>query len=157
MREAMADLDGTRSIEISATPERCFAIAADLDHLPEWHGAMTHVEVLERDGDGRGTLVDSQLDATVAQVRMRLRFSYDEATGVQWTRESGDLRSLEGSWRFEERGDGLTLATYALEIGVGRRLALLVRTVRGPARDRVQSLLVDRPVEGLKARAEAPD
>jgi len=157
MREAMADLDGTRSIEISATPERCFAIAADLDHLPEWHGAMTHVEVLERDGDGRGTLVDSQLDATVAQVRMHLRFSYDEPTGVQWTRESGDLRSLEGSWRFEERGDGLTLATYALEIGVGRRLALLVRTVRGPARDRVQSLLVDRPVEGLKARAEAPD
>jgi hypothetical protein len=152
---AMADLDGTRSIEIAATPERCFAIAADLDHVPEWHGAMTHVDVLERDGDGRATLVDSEIDATVARVRMRLRFSYDEPMGLRWTRESGDLRSLEGSWRFEERGDGLTLATYTLEIGVGRRLALLIRTVRGPVRGRVESLLVDRPVEGLKARAES--
>jgi ribosome-associated toxin RatA of RatAB toxin-antitoxin module len=153
----MADLDGTRSIEISSRPERCFAIAADLDHVPEWHGAMKHVEVLERDGDGRATLVHSEMDATVARVRMRLRFSYEEPASVRWTRESGDLRSLDGSWRFEERGDGLTLATYALEIGLGRRLALLVRTVRGPVRDRVESLLVDRPVEGLKARAEASD
>jgi hypothetical protein len=48
----VADLEGTRSIEIAAAPERCFAIAADLDRVPEWHGAMTHVEVLERDGDG---------------------------------------------------------------------------------------------------------
>jgi ribosome-associated toxin RatA of RatAB toxin-antitoxin module len=151
----MADLEGVRSIEISASPERCFAIAADLDRVPEWHGAMTDVEVLERDSDGRATLVESEMDATVTRVRMRLRFSYDDPAGLRWTRESGDLRSLEGSWRFEQRGRGLTLATYSLEIGVNRRLAVLVRTVRGPVRDRVEALLTDRPVEGLKARAEA--
>lgn len=150
----MADLEGTRSIEIAAPPERCFAIAADLERVPEWHGAMTRVGVLERDGDGRATLVQSEMDASVTRVRMCLRFSYDEPTGLRWTRESGDLRSLHGSWRFEKLGDGVTLATYTLEIGVGRRLAILVRTVRGPVRDRVESLLVDRPVEGLKARAE---
>lgn len=151
----MADLEGTRSMEIAAPPERCFAIAADLDRVPEWHGAMTEVEVLERDGDGRATMVESEMDASVTRVRMRLRFSYDEPSAIRWTRESGDLRSLDGAWRFEPRGDGLTLATYSLEIGVGRRLALLVRTVRGPVRDRVEALLTDRPVEGLKARAEA--
>jgi hypothetical protein len=151
----MADLEGRRSIKIAAPRERCFAIAADLDRVPDWHGAMTEVEVLERDGDGRATLVDSGIDATVARVRVRLRFSYDEPAGLRWTREGGDLRSLEGSWRFEEQGDGVTLATYALEIGVNRRLGLLVRAVRGPVRDRVESLLADRPVQGLKARAEA--
>jgi ribosome-associated toxin RatA of RatAB toxin-antitoxin module len=150
----MSDLQGSRSIEIAASVERCFEIAADLDHVPEWHGAMTHVDVVERDGDGRATLVDSQINASVASVRVRLRFSYDRPTGVRWTRESGDLRSLEGSWRFERRGDGLTVATYTLEIGVTRKLAMLVKTVRGPIRDRVESLLTDRPVEGLKARAE---
>lgn len=150
----MADLEGTRSVEIAAPLERCFAIAADLDHVPEWHGAMTAVEVLERDGEGRATLVDSTLDASVATVHMVLRFSYDEPTGVRWTRESGDLRSLEGAWRFEPGDDGLTRATYTLEIGVGRRLALLARTLRGPVRDRVESLLADRPVQGLKSRAE---
>lgn len=151
----MADLEGTRSIEIAAPIGACFAVAADLDHVAEWHGAMTDVEVLERDGDGRATLVDSEMDASVTRVRMRLRFSYEEPTGVRWTRESGDLRSLDGSWRFVETSEGLTVATYTLEIGVGRRLAMLVRTVRGPVRDRVESLLVDRPVEGLKDRAEA--
>src|SRR6201995_3794333 len=150
----MADLEGSRTIEIAASPERCFAIAADLDRVPEWHGAMTHVDVLERDVDGRATVVDSEIDATVARVRVRLRFSYDEPLVVQWTRESGDLRSLTGSWRFQERGDGVTIATYALEIGVGRRLGMLVRTVRGPVRGRIESLLADRPVQGLKARAE---
>jgi len=74
----MADLEGSRSIEIAAPPERCFAIAADLDRVPEWHGAMTHVEVLERDYDGRATVVEGEIDATVARVRVRLRFSYDE-------------------------------------------------------------------------------
>jgi uncharacterized membrane protein len=150
----MADLEGSRSIEIAAPLERCFAIAADLDRVPEWHGAMTQVKVLKRDGDGRATVVESEIDATVARVRVRLRFSYDEPVGVQWTRESGDLRSLTGSWRFQERHDGVTLATYALEIGVGRRLAVLVRTVRGPVRSRIEALLADRPVQGLKARAE---
>ena len=150
----MADLDGSRSIEIAAPAERCFTIAADLDRVPEWHGTMTGVEVLERDPAGRATVVESEMDASVARLRMRLRFSYDEPAAIRWTRESGDLRSLDGSWRFQPRGDGLTLATYTLSIGVGRRLALVVRTVRGPVRDRVQGLLIDRPVEGLKARAE---
>lgn len=116
---------------------------------------MTHVEVLERDASGRATLVHGEIDATVARVRLHLRFSYDEPHGVQWIRDSGDLRSLHGSWRFDERADGLTLATYTLEIGLSRRLAMLVRAVRGPVRDRVEGLLADRPVEGLKARAEA--
>jgi ribosome-associated toxin RatA of RatAB toxin-antitoxin module len=150
----MADLHGSRSMEIAASPERCFAIAADLDRVPEWHGAMTHVDVLERDGDGRATVVDSEIDATVARVRVRLRFSYDEPMAVHWTRESGDLRSLTGSWRFQEHRDGVTLATYALEIGVGPRLGMLVRTVRGPVRNRIEALLADRPVQGLKTRAE---
>lgn len=150
----MADLEGTRAIEIAAPPERCFAIAADLDRVPEWHGAMTHVEVLERDSERRAIVVDSEMDAMVARVRVRLRFSYDKPVGLRWTRESGDLRSLKGSWRFQERGDRLTVATYALEIDVSRRLSVLVRTVRGPVRDRVRALLTDRPVEGLKARAE---
>jgi hypothetical protein len=110
--------------------------------------------VLERDGDGRATVVDSQIDATVARVRVRLRFSYNEPLALQWTREEGDLSSLVGSWHFQERSDGVTLATYALEIGVGPRLGMLVRTVRGPVRSRIESLLTDRPVEGLKARAE---
>lgn len=115
---------------------------------------MTGVEVLERDGDGLASLVESTIDVTVTSVQVRLRFSYDQPTGLRWTRVSGDLRSLDGWWRFEER-EGLTVATYGLAIGVGGRLSVLVRTVRGPLRDRLEALLTDSPVEGLKARAES--
>jgi ribosome-associated toxin RatA of RatAB toxin-antitoxin module len=115
---------------------------------------MAHVDVLERDAEGRAIVVDSQLQVTVASVQVRLRFSYDEPRGLRWTLEDGDLRSLDGSWRFEDRGDGHTMATYSLEIDVSRRLAILVRTVRGPLRSRVEALLRDRPPEALKARAE---
>lgn len=151
----MADLSATRSVQIAAPLQRCFAIAADIDRVPEWHGAMTAVEVLDRDEAGRARLVESEIDASVAKVRMRLRFSYEEPVGVRFTRESGDLSSLDGAWRFEEGGYGMTVATYTLQIGVGRRLGMLIRTVRGPVRDKVESLLADRPVEGLRGRAEA--
>jgi hypothetical protein len=152
----IADLQGTRSIEIAAPAKRCFAIASDLDHVPEWHGAMTDVEVLDRNDAGLATVVESTINVSVASVHVRLLFSYDEPTGLRWTRESGDLRSLDGWWRFEER-DGVTVATYGLEIDVNRRLSVLVRTVRGPLRDRLEALLRDRPAEGLKARAERQD
>ena len=149
-------MEGTRSIEIVAPAARCFAIAADLERVPEWHGAMTDVKVLERNDAGFASVVESTINVTVASIRVRLRFGYQQPAGLQWTRESGDLRSLDGWWHFQEHG-GLTVATYGLEIGLSRRLSVLVRTVRGPLRDRLEALLADRPVQGLKARAEGGD
>ena len=60
------------------------------------------------------------------------------------------------SARALQRGavDGRTLATYALDISLNRALALLRKGVRGPAETRVRSLLVERPLEGLKRVAE---
>jgi ribosome-associated toxin RatA of RatAB toxin-antitoxin module len=153
----MADLSGSHSLEIDAPVERCFVIAADVERAPEWQGAMRSARALEYDDAGRPTLVETELDSSVAKHRLRLRFSYDEPRGMTWTRESGDLKSLEGSWRFEDLGDGRTRATYSLDIGLSRGLSMLARTVKGPVEARVRSLLAHRPVEGLKARAETAD
>ena len=153
----MADLEGSHSLEIEAPIERVYEIAADIERAPEWQGAMQEVEILERDGEGRPSLVRTRIDSQVAKHEMDLRFTYDEPSGLRWSREAGDLKSLDGSWTFEDLGEGRTRATYALEIGVGRKLAMLVKTVRGPARTRVEHLLAHRPVEGLKERAEAAD
>ncbi len=150
----MADLSGSHTMEIDAPIERCFEIAADIERAPEWQGAMKSARTLERDAGGRPSLVETQIDSSVAKHTLVLRFSYDEPRGLTWTRESGDLKSLDGSWRFEDVGDGRTRATYALDIGVGRKLGLLVRTVKGPVEARVRALLANRPVEGLKERAE---
>ena len=150
----MADLSGSHSLEIDAPVERVFAIAADVERAPEWQGAMKTAKAVEHDGDGRPTLVETELDSSVAKHNLTLRFRYDEPTGMTWTRESGDLKSLDGSWRFEDLGGGRTRATYSLDIGLNRKLSLLVKAVKGPVETRVRQLLANRPVEGLKARAE---
>ena len=151
----MADLSGSHSLEIDAPVERVFAIAADVERAPEWQGAMKTATALEHDDAGRPTLVETELDSSVAKHRLTLRFDYDEPAGMTWSRETGDLKSLEGSWRFDDLGGGRTRATYSLDIGLNRGLSLLAKTVKGPVEARVRQLLAHRPVEGLKARAEA--
>jgi ribosome-associated toxin RatA of RatAB toxin-antitoxin module len=151
----MPDIEGSHSLEISAPVQVCFDIAADVERAPEWQGAMKSAKALEYDDEGRPTLVDTQIDSGVTRNRLLLRFAYDEPHGMTWTRESGDLKSLEGSWRFEDLGDGRTRATYSLEIGLPRALALLRKGIKGPAEQKVRELLAHRPVEGLKARAES--
>ena len=153
----MGDLSGAASIEIAAPPERCFAVAADVERAPKWQGAMRSAQVLEHGAGGRPELVETEIDALVAGVTVVLRFDYDEPGGMTWRRVRGDLKGLEGSWRFEPGPGGGTLATYALDISLNRALALLRKGVRGPAEARVRTLLVDRPLEGLKRVAEHAD
>ena len=151
----MADLSGTESIEIAAPLERCFEVIADVERAPEWQGAMRSAAAVEHDEAGRPVLVETQIDALVARVKLLLRFDYSEPHSMTWTRESGDLKSLAGAWHLEDLGNGLTRATYNLEIGLNRALSLLRKGVRGPAEAKVRELLARRPVEGLKREAES--
>src|SRR5215212_1652258 len=151
----MADLEGRASAEIDAPIDHCWEVIADVERAPEWQGTMKSAEALERDAEGRPTLVETKIDALVASVTVCLRFDYSEPTGMRWTRERGDLKSLVGSWQLEELDGGRVRATYSLEIGLNRALSLLRKGVRGPAEAKVRELLTSRPVEGLKREAEA--
>jgi uncharacterized membrane protein len=147
----MGTISGARSVEIDAPMERCYEIASDIDHAPEWQGSLKDVEVLERDGSKRALIVETESDAKVKTVRATLRFSYEEPTAIRWVQEKGDTKSLTGSWTFEDLGDGQTRATYALEADPGRMLGILLR---GPAATKVRDFLLGDAAEGLKQRAE---
>lgn len=150
----MSDLEGSSWIDIDAPIERCFEIIADVERAPDWQGAMRKALAVEHDAQGRPALVETQIHAIVADVTVWLRFEYSEPTGMRWTRERGDLRSLCGAWQLEGRDGGRTRATYSLEIGLNRTLRLVRKGVRGPAEAKVRELLTHRPVEGLKREAE---
>ena len=150
----MADLEGSSWIDIDAPIERCFEIIADVERAPQWQGAMQSARAVEYDSEGRPVLVETQIHAIVASVKLWLRFDYLEPTGMRWTREQGDLKSLSGAWQLEDCGGGRTRATYSLEIGLNPTLGLLRKGVRGPAEAKVRELLTDRPVQGLKREAE---
>jgi uncharacterized membrane protein len=147
----MGTIKGDRSVEIDAPIERCYEIAADIDNAPEWQGSLKDVEVLERDGERRALLVETESDAKVKSVRALLRFSYEPPTAIRWVQEKGDTKSLIGSWSFEDLGGGRTRATYALEADPGRVLGLLLR---GPAEAKVRDFLVGNAADGLKQKAE---
>ena len=148
----MGNISGERSVEVDAPIERCYEIASDIDHAPEWQGSLKDVEVLERDGEKRALLVETESDAKVKTVRSTLRFSYEEPTAIRWVQEKGETKSLTGSWTFEDLGDGRTKATYALDADPGRMLGLLLR---GPAEGKVRDFLLGDAADGLKKRAEA--
>jgi uncharacterized membrane protein len=148
----MGTIGGERSVEINAPVERCFEIAADIANAPEWQGSLKDVEVLERDGQRRAALAETESDATVKTVRSVLRFSYDEPTSIRWVQEKGDTKSLTGSWTFQDLGDGRTRATYALEADPGRMLGMLLR---GPVEGKVRDMLLGDAADGLKQKAEA--
>jgi uncharacterized membrane protein len=148
----MGTISGERSVEINAPVERCFEIASDIANAPDWQGSLKDVEVLERDGQKRAALAETESDATVKTVRSVLRFTYEEPTSIRWVQEKGDTKSLTGSWTFEDLGDGRTRATYALEADPGRILGMLLR---GPVEGKVRDMLLGDAADGLKQQAEA--
>lgn len=148
----MARLRGEHEEEVDAAPEACFAVAADLDGAPAWHGTMQDVEVLDRDADGHATRVHTTADAGVAKIRLELAFSYDGPHAMRWKRTGGDLSDVEGAWVFTALEGGRTRVRHTLEVDPGRRLGLLVR---GPVVDRVRDRLVAQPAQGLKRAVEA--
>jgi len=150
MLRPMGTIHAKASVDVDAPAERCYAIAADLERAPEWQRSLQSVEVLERDAQGRPTLVETVSDASVKTITTRLRFAYEPPRAIRVRQEKGDLKSLEGGWTFVE-ADGRTQATYALDADPGRMLGMLLR---GPVVDKVKQVLVGEAAEGLKARAE---
>ena len=147
----MGTIKGDRKVEIEAPIERCYEIAADIENAVDWQGSLKDVEVLERDGERRPELVETESDAKVKSVKSVLRFSYEPPTGIRWVQEKGDTKSLTGWWSFEDLGGGRTRATYGLEADPGRMLGLLLR---GPAETKVRDFLLGGAAEGLKQKAE---
>ena len=148
----MGNITGERSVEIDAPIQRVFDIAADIENAAEWQGSLKDVEVLERDGDGRASLVDTVNDAKVKTVKNKLSFTYNSPTEVRWRQEKGDVKSLIGWWKFEDLGGDRTRATYALEVDPGRMLGLLIR---GPVEGQVRDFLLGNAADGLKRTAES--
>lgn len=149
----MAKLSGSSSADIDAPIERCYELVTDPETTADWQASVKRTEILERDERGRATLVRTHIDAIIRDVKVDLRFSFDEPNELRWNREGGDLSDVQGAWRFEDLGDQRTRATYTLELDPGRILGMLAR---GPVGDQLRRHLTRQPPQGLKQAAETP-
>lgn len=147
----MGNLTGTSTAEIDAPLERVWKLVEDVESAPQWQGGLKSMRALEHDGEGRATLCESESDAKVRSIKSTVRFTYDGPQRLSWRQESGELKSVDGSWDLADLGGGRTRATYSLEVDLGRMLSLVIR---GPLVDLLRGMLVKARAGELKQHAE---
>ena len=84
-------------------------------------------------------------------LKSTLRFSYEPPNAIRWSQEDGDLKSVDGSWSFEDLGDGTTKATYEMTVDLGRMLGMVIR---GPLVGVLRGQLVESMPDKLKKDVE---
>jgi uncharacterized membrane protein len=102
---------------IAAAPEELWAVLVDFERYPSWARDLKHVEVLERDDEGRGVEVLFRAAAMGRSTTYVLRYDHTEAPNrLPWKFVRGDImRRLDGEYRFEVVPEG-TKVVYELEV-----------------------------------------
>lgn len=141
----MAD-STVQSIEIDASPEQCFAVAADIAVYPEWATGIRSTEVLETDDEGRVAKAHFLVDGMIKEIAYTLVYRYEEPNLIAWRAIPGDdIRDMEGSYTFEDIGEGKTKVVYALR-------AEPAFTIPGFLRRQVEKQIVGTALRGLRQR-----
>ena len=145
----MAD-QATQQMSVAAPPERCFAVAADLERYPEFFNDIKEVEVKERDPQGRPLLVTFRAAAFGRSTSYTLAYDYSDAPHtLAWKLTEGDITTkLDGSYVFDPGVGGGTDVTYHLE-------AELRVPIPGFIKMRATSRIMSYALRDLKARVES--
>jgi hypothetical protein len=156
----MAD-QATERAHIDAPPARCYEVATDFERYPEWAHDIKEATVVERDDEGRATLVAFRAAAMGRSARYTLAYDYGEAPAVlAWKLVEGDImRKLDGSYRFdgsaERNGDGDSDVDGNRGTDVTYHLAVeLVIPVPGFIKRRAEGKIIGTALSELKRRAE---
>lgn len=144
----MAD-QASQTTTIAASPERVWAIAADVERYPDWAKDVKDVVVRSRDGEGRPTEVEFRASALGRSTHYTLGYDYTLAPSVlAWRLIRGDIMStVDGAYHFSATLDGGTEVRYDLVIE-------LVVPLPGFVKRRAEVRILNT-VRELKARAEA--
>jgi ribosome-associated toxin RatA of RatAB toxin-antitoxin module len=137
-------------MSVSASPERCFAVVADIERYPQWAADIKEIVVDERDDEGRPVVVTFRAAAFGRSTSYTLRYDFAEAPHIlSWRLTTGDITSkLDGSYVFDAAEDGGTQVTYHLE-------AELRVPIPGFIKMRAQSRIMSTAMRELKARVES--
>ncbi|MGH9082774.1 MAG: SRPBCC family protein [Acidimicrobiales bacterium] len=140
----------TEHTSVSAPPERCFAVVADIERYPEWAADIKEVTVDRRDGQGRPDVVTFRAAAFGRSTRYTLAYDYSDAPHVlAWRLTEGDITTkLDGRYVFDPADGGGADVTYHLEVE-------LRVPIPGFVKMRAASRIMSTALRDLKARAES--
>ena len=144
----MAD-QATEHMFMKAPPERCYEVVLDFERYPEWVADIKHVEVLQRDDEGRGSKVAFRAAAMGRSTSYTLAYDYSKAPGeISWVLERGDItRRLDGTYVFDPLDEG-TEVTYHLAVELVVPLPAFIKS-------RAEGRIIGNALRELKARVES--
>jgi ribosome-associated toxin RatA of RatAB toxin-antitoxin module len=136
------------SIDIAAPPEAVLAVITDFEAYPEWAGEVKQARIEERDDAGRATRAWYRMDAGALRDEHTLAYEYPSDVEVRWSLVSSNMmRALDGSYVVEATESG-SHVTYLLAVDVKLPMVGLLKR-------KVEKLIIDRALSGLKKRVEA--
>lgn len=139
----------SQTVTTSASPDRVWTIAADVERYPEWAKDVKDVVVRARDDQGRATEVEFRASALGRSTHYSLSYDYSAAPKVlAWSMVRGDImRTIDGAYHFAPTDDGGTEMRYDLTIE-------LVVPLPGFVKRRAEVRILNT-VRELKVRAES--
>ena len=134
---------------IDAEPGELWSVLADFEHYPAWARDLKAAEVLERDEQGRGVLVQFRAAAMGRSTNYVLRYDHTDAPArLPWRLESGDImRKLDGQYRLEPLAGGGTRVIYELEVE-------LVVPLPGFVKRRAEHKIMHTALDELRSHVE---
>jgi ribosome-associated toxin RatA of RatAB toxin-antitoxin module len=144
--------EGTFSqLEIDASPEVLYDVAADVASYPEWASGVKEVEVLGLDDQGRVDRARFVLEGFVKEIEYVLKYTHDRPKVLSWVaEESSDLKMLEGSYQFSPTENGSTEVVYALTVDTKF-------TIPGFIKRQAEKQIVNTALRGLRRRVGKGD
>jgi len=136
---------------IAAPPEKLFEVVTDYERYPEWARDLKHVQVLSRDGEGRGVEVQYRAAAMGRSTTYILRYDYRDAPHrLPWVLARGDImRRLDGHYELRAVDDdpGATEVVYRLAVELIVPLPTFVKR-------RAETKIMHNALRELKAHVE---
>jgi uncharacterized protein YndB with AHSA1/START domain len=135
-------------IVVRTSPQACFDALVDFEAYPRWQRAVRTCEIKSHDRNGRAKQVSFVIDSELGSIAYTLDYSYESPHLITWDFIDGDVDGVDGELVLEDRGDGTTLATYAMRIDPGV-------SVSGTAASALNLQLAQESIGELKARVES--
>ena len=114
----VAEVRQSYSTTVAGSIDGCFAVLIDFEAYPQWSSVIKKCRVLERHPDGLAKRVEFILDMTIKTIRYVLDYDYERPHGATWRLVEGDVKDVEGSYRFEDTPTGVkATCTQAVDLG----------------------------------------
>jgi hypothetical protein len=126
----------------------CFDTIVDFEFYPDWFSGITTATIREHDVKSSTWTVEYTLNMMIKTISYTLAYQGDRPGSLTWKRLRGDIKDIEGSYKFVELEPGVTEATCTQGVDVGF-------WIPGPLRRTFERTALVDSVREFKRAAEA--